>query len=118
MIAGTRVADIVTVSMLILSIEDAPVKGEIGNTSKLARRYSLSARSLGKSGGFSYLLSYNLENGKDNLDVNDELVRQGYAWVCRGYAKDKDLYRLEMEAQEARKGLWASDKPTPPVEVA
>ncbi len=49
-----------------------------------------------------------------NLDVNAELVRQGYAWVYRRYAKDKELYRLEKEAQEAKRGLWASDHPIRP----
>ncbi len=49
-----------------------------------------------------------------NLDVNAELVRLGYAWVYRRYAKDQDLYRLEKEAQGARRGLWASDHPIPP----
>ncbi len=52
----------------------------------------------------------------ENLDVNAEMVRQGYAWVYRKYAKDKALYRLEEEAQAARKGLWASDHPIPPWE--
>ncbi len=51
-----------------------------------------------------------------NLDVNAELVRLGYARVYRRYAKDKDLYRLEKEAQEAKRGLWASDHPIPPWE--
>ncbi len=51
-----------------------------------------------------------------NLDVNAELVRQGYAWVYRKYAKDKSLYRWEEEARESRRGLWASDHPIPPWE--
>jgi len=44
-----------------------------------------------------------------DLDVNAEMVRSGYAWVYRQYAKDKSLYALEDEARAARRGLWASD---------
>ncbi len=39
-----------------------------------------------------------------NLDVNAKLVKQGYAWVYRRYAKDQELYRLEKEAQEGSMG--------------
>jgi len=43
----------------------------------------------------------------DNLDVNAEMVRLGYAWVYRKYAKDEKLYELEKQAQAERRGLWA-----------
>ena len=49
-----------------------------------------------------------------DLDVNAEMVRTGYAWVYRQYAKDKSLYALEDEARAARRGLWASDVHVPP----
>ena len=42
-----------------------------------------------------------------DLDVNAEMVRLGYAWVYRKYAKDKTLYELEKQAQAERQGLWA-----------
>jgi|SRR3569833_456374 len=51
-----------------------------------------------------------------DLDVNAEMVRTGYAWVYRQYAKDKNLYALEDEARAARRGLWASDVHVPPWE--
>ena len=41
------------------------------------------------------------------LDVNEELVRRGDAWVYRRYAKDERLFALEEEARAARRGLWA-----------
>ena len=50
-------------------------------------------------------------NGKD---VNAELVRQGMAWVYRKYTNDQKLYALEAEAKQAKRGLWASDKPVEP----
>src|SRR3569623_1063620 len=49
-----------------------------------------------------------------DLDVYAEMVRTGYAWVYRQYAKDKSLYALEDEARAARRGLWASDVHVPP----
>lgn len=41
------------------------------------------------------------------LDVNAKMVRRGGAWVFRRYSNDPALLRLEAEAQEARRGLWA-----------
>jgi endonuclease YncB( thermonuclease family) len=42
-----------------------------------------------------------------SVDVNAALVRQGAAWVYRQYSHDGALLRLEQEAREARRGLWA-----------
>jgi endonuclease YncB( thermonuclease family) len=42
-----------------------------------------------------------------SIDVNAEMVRQGAAWVYRKYNRDPSLLRLEQEAREARRGLWA-----------
>ena len=42
----------------------------------------------------------------DDIDVNKELVRQGYAWVYRKYSKDRTLLRLEEYARSNRLGLW------------
>jgi endonuclease YncB( thermonuclease family) len=41
------------------------------------------------------------------LDVNEELVRRGDAWVYRRYARDERLLALEKEARAAKRGLWA-----------
>ena len=44
----------------------------------------------------------------DGKDVNRELVRAGLAWWYRKYApNDAELKRLEQEAKEAKRGLWA-----------
>jgi hypothetical protein len=50
----------------------------------------------------------------EGLDVNADMVRQGHAWVYRKYATDPELYRLEREAKQQRRGLWASDGNIPP----
>jgi micrococcal nuclease len=41
----------------------------------------------------------------DGLDVNEEVVRQGRAWVYRKYARDQSLFTLENQAREARVGI-------------
>ena len=51
-----------------------------------------------------------------DLDINAELVRQGYAWVYRTYAKRQMLYEIEREARGAQRGLWADGNPVPPWE--
>jgi micrococcal nuclease len=44
----------------------------------------------------------------DGRDVNAWLVRQGHAWVYRQYARraDGELYDLEAQARQTRRGLW------------
>jgi len=42
-----------------------------------------------------------------DLDVNAEMVRNGHAWVYQKYAKDKNLYQLEVIAKENEVGLWS-----------
>jgi endonuclease YncB( thermonuclease family) len=48
------------------------------------------------------------------VDVNAELVRQGWAWVYARYNRDASLPGLEAEARAARRGLWAEPRPVPP----
>ena len=45
-----------------------------------------------------------------DLDVNAEMVRNGHAWVYQKYAKDKNLYQLEVIAKENEVGLWSLPK--------
>ena len=52
----------------------------------------------------------------DGRNVNEEMVRAGYAWWFRRYSPDGRLARLEAEAREARRGLWADRSPLPPWE--
>ena len=52
----------------------------------------------------------------DGIDVNRELVAQGYAWVYRKYSNDAELLRLEAEAKQMGLGLWADPDPIPPWE--
>lgn len=51
----------------------------------------------------------------DGMNLNQELVKQGWCWWYRKYAPgDTVLEGLEKEAREARKGLWADPSPVPP----
>ena len=53
----------------------------------------------------------------DGRNLNQELVRTGLAWWYRKYAPgDAALERLETEAREAQRGLWADPNPIPPWE--
>jgi endonuclease YncB( thermonuclease family) len=51
----------------------------------------------------------------DGRNVNQEMVRSGYAWWFRRYApQDRVLAQLETEARQARRGLWADPQTEPP----
>lgn len=50
----------------------------------------------------------------DGRSLNQELVRQGYAWWYRKYSKDERLAKLESEARAAKRGLRSAPNPTPP----
>jgi endonuclease YncB( thermonuclease family) len=53
----------------------------------------------------------------DGLNLNQELVKQGWCWWYRKYAPgDTVLEGLETDAREAKKGLWADPQPVPPWE--
>ena len=53
----------------------------------------------------------------DGMNLNQELVKQGWCWWYRKYApRDTVLEGLEHEARAGRKGLWADPQPVPPWE--
>ncbi len=49
-----------------------------------------------------------------NLNVNYEMVKQGYAWHFKKYSDDPKLAELENQARIQRKGLWQEKDPIPP----
>lgn len=50
-------------------------------------------------------------------DVGVYMVRSGMAWVYDKYAKGyANLYPLQADAKQAKRGLWADANPTPPSE--
>ena len=50
----------------------------------------------------------------DGMNVNREMVKNGYAWVYRQYAHDETLMDLEKAARAKRIGLWTLDNPIYP----
>lgn len=51
----------------------------------------------------------------DGIAVNVELVRRGFAWWYRDYAKkDIELSTAEAKARNAKLGLWADKAPVAP----
>lgn len=49
--------------------------------------------------------------------LNEELLREGLAWVHIYYCREpicRGWRRLEKEARTARRGLWKNDNPVPP----
>jgi endonuclease YncB( thermonuclease family) len=52
----------------------------------------------------------------DGRNLNQEVVRAGYAWWYREYSADQRLGVLETEARAARRGLWADPNPQRPWE--
>ena len=53
----------------------------------------------------------------DGTNVNHALVKDGRCWWSRKFAPgDAELERLELEAREAKRGLWEDPEPIPPWE--
>jgi endonuclease YncB( thermonuclease family) len=53
----------------------------------------------------------------DGVNLNHELVKQGWCWWYRRYEPDDTvLARLEKEARDSRRGLWVDPNSVPPWE--
>lgn len=50
----------------------------------------------------------------DNLDLSEELLKNGLAWHFIKYSKDESLQALENQARAKRIGLWVDPKPIAP----
>lgn len=98
---------------------DCPEHGQaFGNrakqaTSELAFGKTVTVRPTGKDQYGRTLADIVLPDG---TNLNQELVRLGYAWWFRKYSSDETLARLEAEARQAKRGLWADPKPVAPWE--
>ena len=82
-------------------------------TAELAFDRSVTVRSSGRDRNGRLLGEVLLPDGRS---LNQELVRAGYAWWFRKYSSDIRLARLEEEARQDRRGLWADAAPTAPWE--
>ena len=61
----------------------------------------------GRSLGFVFL---------DDLDVNAQMIQDGWAWHFRKYNDEQRLADLENEARTGQRGLWADPNPLAPWE--
>ncbi len=52
----------------------------------------------------------------ENLDINLQQVKNGYAWVYKQYSKNQTYYKEEQKARELKKGLWVEKEPIAPWE--
>ena len=52
----------------------------------------------------------------NRMNLNQDLVKQGWWWYRMYALEDTVLEGLETAAREARKGLWADPQPVPPWE--
>ncbi len=50
------------------------------------------------------------------INVNLELVKQGFAWRYDAYSQDPVLLDAQNSAKAAKRGLWADQSPVPPWE--
>ena len=50
----------------------------------------------------------------DDTLLNQEMVRLGLAWWYCKHSHDEGLRQLELEAREAKLGLWKDSEPSPP----
>jgi endonuclease YncB( thermonuclease family) len=113
-----RVADGDTVTLLTedkaqISIRlakiDAPESGQpYGNRSKQA----LSNLAFGKQVQVQVQTKdrYGRTVGRpyvSNLDVCEEMVRIGAAWVYRDFVIDQSLFDIENQARDAKRGIWS-----------
>lgn len=53
---------------------------------------------------------------QSGLNFGEEMLRQGAAWHYKAYDKRQNLAQLEVDAREARIGLWAFPRPQEPWE--
>ncbi|MCP0913241.1 thermonuclease family protein [Legionella sp. 27cVA30] len=50
----------------------------------------------------------------NGVDANAEQIHRGMAWVYDKYVTNKSLYKLQLEAQQSKAGLWADQYAMPP----
>jgi micrococcal nuclease len=50
------------------------------------------------------------------MNLNQELVKQGWWWYRKYAPWNTELEQLEVEARAGRKGMWADPHPVPPWE--
>ncbi len=52
----------------------------------------------------------------DSLNINLQMIKDGYAWHFKKYSSDKQMSLAEKKAKQQKLGLWADKHPVPPWE--
>jgi len=60
----------------------------------------------GRKVAFGYL--------EDGTELSHEMTKAGFAWHFKKYNSDEDLAELEIEAQNAKIGIWSIENPMSP----
>lgn len=50
----------------------------------------------------------------DNINLNEELVKAGFAWHFKRYSDKQEYANIENTARENKLGLWADENPIAP----
>ncbi len=61
---------------------------------------------------YDRLLAYTFLS--DGRELGHEMVKAGLAWHFKKYNSDSTLAELEIEARNAKRGLWIDKNPVPP----
>lgn len=80
-------------------------------TKKILLKKKVTVIVSGKDRWGNRLVSITLGNGKD---INQELLKKGFAWHNTRLSSDKMLKQLESKAKSEKIGLWGNENPTPP----
>ena len=50
----------------------------------------------------------------DGKNIGNEMLNNGFGWHYKRVSKSAELAKLENDARQAKRGLWADENPTPP----
>ena len=109
-------ADNETYKVLLKEIDCPEIEQSFGEeakklTEKILLKKKVTVVVNGKDRWGTRLVSITMGNGKD---INQELLKKGYAWHNASLSSNNDLKALESNAKENKIGLWENEDPTPP----
>ena len=105
-----------TYKVLLKEIDCPEIEQQFGPeakklTEKILLKKKVTVVVNGKDRWGTRLVSITLSNGKD---INQELLKKGYAWHNAKLSSNSTLKSLETNAKENKIGLWENEDPTPP----
>ena len=109
-------ADNETYKVLLKEIDCPEIQQSFGEeakklTEKILLKKKVTVVVNGKDRWGTRLVSITMSNGKD---INEELLKKGYAWHNARLSSNSTLKSLEANAKENKIGLWEIENPTPP----